>query len=480
MLYFKKYLMYTISISIAFEILCQPIRHITHRRWDWSIIDTNQISFPNNFLWGTAISEYQNSGALNTGISNWSKWESTNFKNNKPHIKNGQRSGKACDFWNRYNHDIQLMRKVGLNSLRFSVEWSRIEPVEGQFNADALEHYSNLCDNLIKAGITPLITLHHFTHPLWFEKKGGFEKEENIFFFVRFCQRVFQKLGNRVHMWCTINEPTIYVLQGYIRGAFPPGQTNMLLGLKVLKNLMQAHVCVYNALKSMPFGVEAQIGFIHQYLKFEAYSYWNILEHIPIFFLNYILNTAVLNFCASGRFSIHIPFIFTTQYNAPKKQKILDFFGLNYYSRVVIRLQLSLKEPMVSSHYPGEIMTDMPYAIYPEGLYNAISKISPIGVPIYITENGIADEKDNRRELFLKRYLYALSKAIEDGFDVRGYYYWSLMDNFEWDEGYSMKFGLYKVNFKTQERTLRQGARQYSKIIEANKNTFLNFNKNCN
>jgi beta-glucosidase len=445
------------------------------QEWDWTKINTDEIKVDKSFLWGAAICEYQNSGADHCDKSNWAHWETTTFPDGSPHIIHNQKSGSACDHWNRYPEDIKLMQELGLNSLRFSVDWSKIQPQEGTFNEQALQHYAERCDALIEAGIKPLITLHHFTHPQWFEEKGGFEKEENIQYFVEFCKKVFEALSSKVELWCTINEPTVYVFQGYIRGVFPPGKSGRLgliptsAAAQVLQNLMKAHVDVYTALKAMPGGDKAQIGLVHQYLQFVPYSWWHLAEKLPGFMLNHFLNDSVVNFCATGKFTytFSIPWVLNIQaeYQAPT-EKFLDFIGLNYYSRVLVTLRPGHGS---SSCYPHEIMTDMPYAMYPQGLYDAIKDMARLKVPIYITENGIADEKDDRREAFIKQYLYALSRALQEGYDVRGFYYWSLMDNFEWDMGTTMKFGLYKVDFATQERKLRDGARHYASIIQKNK-----------
>lgn len=419
-----------------------------------------------NFLWGVSIAEYQNSGEENTGDSNWTQWEKTKFPNGKEHISKGQRSGKSCDFWNLYKQDINLIKNLGLNSLRFSIEWSRIEPQEGQFDEEALKHYDDLCTELINSGITPLITLHHFTHPTWFEKMGAFENEENIKYFIRFSKKVFERLSNKVTLWCTINEPNIYAFQGYIRGVFPPGRTNILLAAKVLRNLMVTHSYTYDALKNMPNGQKCQIGFVHQYLEFQGYSNWNILENTPGFFLNYFLNTAILHYCKTGYFKLGLPILLNYEFKDSKNQTPMDFIGLNYYSRAVLKSQLSLVEPIIPTCYPDEIMTDMPYAIYPQGLYFKIKEVSKIGVPIYITENGIADQLDNKREFFINQYLGSLIKAKKDGYDVRAYFHWTLMDNDEWDKGRDMKFGLYSHNPETQERTLKEGAKHYANFIK--------------
>lgn len=423
------------------------------------------ITTPKNFLWGTAVSEYQVSGALGCPNSNWAEWEATPASNGMAHIAYGQTSGNACDFKARYKEYIPLMKELGTNSFRFSVEWSNIEPQEGIFCDEELNFYSNLCDALLDAGIEPMITLHHFTDPLWFTEKGGFEREENISYFVRFSRKVFERLGNKIKLWVTINEPTIYMFQGYLRGVFPPGKTNPFAAVAVIRNLLKAHTRTYRTLKQMPHGDSAQIGIVHQYLMFYPYSSWNPLERIPGLMFNYILNTAVLNFFETGSFKIRIPLLANFEYTAPQDQQLLDFIGLNYYSRVLVKAQISLTDPIVPSCYPDEIMTDMPYAMYSQGLYDAIVKIAELNVPIYITENGIPDEKDDRRETFIKDYLAAMGRAITDGYDVRGYYYWSLMDNFEWDEGYLKKFGLCEVDFETKAAKIRNGARCYVDII---------------
>ncbi|CDK31018.1 glycoside hydrolase family 1 protein [Candidatus Babela massiliensis] len=427
-----------------------------------------EIILPDNlradFNWGFAICEYQNSGQEHCSNSNWADWENSKFSNGNSHIKEAQVSGKSCDFWNNYKKDIELMKEMGVSSLRFSVAWDKIEPEQGKFDENALQHYQDLCEELIKSGIKPLISLHHFVHPRWFEQLGGFEKEENIKYFVRFSKKVFNRLSDKVDLWCTINEPNVFMLQGYIRGVFPPGKINPYIALKVLRNLLKAHTEVYKKLKSLPNGFESQIGFIHQYLKFNAYRGWNVIEHIPGLYLNYIVNYLTLNFLKTGKYSVP-----GLNYEADIERP-LDYIGLNYYSRALLKSQLSLSEPIVATCYPDEIMTDMPYAIYPRGFYQAIKDVASIGVPVYITENGIADQKDDRREKFITGYLQAMFDAIKEGVDVRGYYYWTFTDNFEWDEGFLMKFGIFKVNCETQERTFRQGANYLKQVMLAYQN----------
>lgn len=436
-----------------------------------SIFCHEKKKFPGNFLWGAALAEHQNSGAITCTDNNWTAWE-----HEQGAIKHSQQSGNSCDFWNRYPEDIKLAKNLGLNALRFSIEWSIIEPREGEWNSDAIKHYADVIDTLIAHDMTPMITLHHFTHPQWFEEKGAFENEKNSIYFTRFCEKVFDAFHDKVKLWCTINEPNIYTFQGYMRGVFPPGYKDIALGAAVLKNLLKAHCDVYRALKARPGGKEAQIGIVHQHLIFEPYHKGNAAETTLTSYLSHIATLPVLDFFRTGHFELRavalantffggipsslLPWT-TTTYDDQTAPQCLDFIGLNYYSRC----RFDWKNPMTPAYDADEIVTDMPYAIYEQGLYDAIKEVSSLKVPIYITENGIADAKDDRRSLFIERYIGSLQKAIMDGYDVRGYFYWTLMDNFEWDEGREMKFGLYAVDEHTKKRTLRTGSLALKKMI---------------
>jgi len=433
------------------------------------VLAVSSFTVPQGFLWGTAISEYQVSGAHHCPYSNWALWERETHPNGKPRILNGAASENACDFKSLYHQYIPIMQELRTNAFRFSIEWSNIEPQEGNFSEAELQHYEDLIDRLLVAGVTPMITLHHFTDPVWFCQKGGFEREENIFYFVRFCKKVFERLSEKAQLWATFNEPNIYMFQGYLRGVFPPGKMNPLKAIEVMANLLKAHEQTYFELKNMENGAQSQIGFVHQYLKFYPYSKLNPLERIPGFAYNYLLNEAVLNFFKTGSFIIKVPFLFSYEYHANQQEKMIDFIGLNYYSRVLIKAQMNFKKFLVPAAYPHEIMTDMPYAIYPEGIYQAIHELSTLDVPLYITENGISDAKDDRREHFIDTYLMHVGKALSSGYDIRGFFYWSLMDNFEWDEGYTQKFGLCHVDFETKKIMIRNSARRYSAIIRNSK-----------
>ncbi len=217
-------------------------------RWDWDTIQTDKVEFPEKFIWGTATAAHQVEGNC---LNNWSVFEKGSKSNGEPNIKDRQQSGLACDHWNRYPEDISLIKELGLSHYRFSVEWSKIQPEHDVFDEHVLSHYSKMIDTLIENDITPVLTLHHFTHPIWFDKMGAFEKEENIQIFISFCERVFKEYSSKVSYWCTINEPGVVATQGYFSGMFPPGKKDSQLSAVVLKNLLDAHVKVYHALKKM-------------------------------------------------------------------------------------------------------------------------------------------------------------------------------------------------------------------------------------
>ena len=432
-------------------------------QWDWDKIKTERVYFPKNFMWGTATAAHQVEG--NNTNNNWYAWEHQKDNNGKSRIHNNDKSGMAANHWNLYRDDIRLMNDLGVGYYRFSVEWSKIEPESGIINEEALEHYRDVCVALIDSGLTPVITLHHFSHPIWFEELGAFEKEENIEHYVRFSELVFNELSDIVPIWCTINEPAVYVTQGYFNGVFPPGKKDPLLAGYVMRNLLNAHVQVYQHLKTLPNGANVQIGLVKNITQLDPLRRWHILDWYFSGILNDVFTNSTLDLFSKGEFDFFLPAMANISYKNYDAINSLDFIGLNYYSRWHVKGQLNLEEPFTFELRPQDIQTDMPYAIYPEGFYKAVKTISKLNVPIIITENGIADDKDDRRSLFIRRYLYALFKTIEEGYDIQGYFYWSLIDNFEWAEGYMMKFGLYDVDFNTQKRTLRSGSQSFVDIV---------------
>ncbi len=432
-------------------------------KWQWDSINTSDIHFPSNFAWGTATAAHQVEG--NNTNNNWYEWERSVDDGGISRIHNNDRSGLAADHWNRYPEDIILMKDLGVSHYRFSVEWSRIEPEKGRYDLEALAHYRRMCEALVEADITPVVTLHHFTHPTWFEEMGAFEKEENTDHFVGFSELVFNELRDLVPMWCTFNEPSVFVAQGYFNGIFPPGKKDPILAGTVLENMLNAHVRTYHQLKSIPGSDGNKIGLVKNIFQFDPYRRWHVLDWAFSKILNDVYTNAPLEFLKTGESSFYMPGMVDNKMSNELAVGTLDFIGLNYYSRMHVKGQLNAVEPFVFDTREQDIMTDMGYPLYAEGFHRALKTISRMGVPIYVTENGLADDSDSVRPLFIKRYLYALNQALRERIDVRGYFYWSLMDNFEWAEGYSMKFGLYEVDLETQDRRLREGSRPFVEMV---------------
>lgn len=431
--------------------------------WNWKDKNIDNLSFPKKFLWGTATAAHQVEGG--DANSNWSWWENQKDENGKSRIDNNDKAGLASDHWNRYPEDIKLMQELGVNSYRFSLSWSKINPKENQFDAKAIQHYSDVIDSLLAKNIIPNITLHHFEEPLWFMDKGGFEKEKNIFYFKLFVQKMFEAYSDRVVYWTTFNEINVFTNLAYMSDIFPPGKNNSAIAGEVLKNILKAHTQTYKMIKGFPNGKKAQIGIVKDIFFFEPKNRINLLDWIGVKVANDNFNNSSLDYFETGKYRFYVPFEANTQYTNKEAPNCIDFMGLNYYSHYATTLKLIDHKKMFSP-VAGEEMTDMDYTVYPEGIYRAIKRMSRIKKPIYITETGIADAKDNRRSLFIKRELFAVSEAIKEGYDVRGYYYWSLIDNFEWNLGYAKKFGLYEVNYKTQERKLKEGSKSYQTIVK--------------
>jgi beta-glucosidase len=447
-------------IPTAYLNYTEPVEH-----WDWDEINLNDISFPENFIWGVSSAAHQVEG--NHTTNNWADWENQVDEEGNPRIARGEKCGLACDHWNRYPEDIKLMQELGVTSYRFSVSWSKIMPEEGVIDTSALQHYSDVVDSLLAAGIEPMVTLHHFCHPMWFEEKGAFEKEENIEDFVEFSARVFVALRGRVKYYCTLNEPAVFVIAAYFDGNFPPGKQDPVLAAEVLKNMYLAHVKVYERLKNIRMGDRTMIGIVKNMHQIDPMNSWNLFDRLLSRTVNQGFNGSFVSTFTTGVYKFSFPTLVDLEAEIPNAPYTLDFVGLNYYSHNAMDFSLNLDEALKTRMYPNEKPTDMDYTMYPEGFYRAIKEISVLNRPIIITENGVADADDDIRGEFIKKYLYAVSKAVKDGYDVRGYHYWSFIDNFEWDLGYDERFGLYEVDFETQERTLREGSKEYQRIVKA-------------
>ena len=401
----------------------------------------------NEFLWGTATSSYQVEGHCTN--NQWNFFEGQMLDGEKV-----ETAGIACDSWNHEDEDIAHMKELGVNTYRFSIEWSKVCPKSGVINKEVLNHYKQFCIKLVNNGIKPVITLYHYTEPQWFYYKRGFEYKENIEDFVFFCQKVFEELHEYVYAWFTFNAPEGIALGGWLAGVKPPAKKDMQLAVTVLRNILEAHVQVYKRIKSLPGGKESRIGILKNILQLDPWNIANPLDHLGCYIGNILQNDSIYNFFTTGIFKVYIPFKVDVYHSSPDAIHSLDFIGLNYYCHNYIKNFKTIREPNSKIEIPTN---NKKYTIYAEGLHRAIEEISkriakPLGIPIYITENGIGTNSDEHRILHNQRSLYALARAIQDGHDVRGYIHWSLLDNFEWGK-YSKFYGLYAVDRTTPNLT---------------------------
>lgn len=393
--------------------------------------DHKLLKFPDGFLWGSATSAHQVEG--NNIYNDWWKWESL-----PGHIK----SGEACDQYNRYEQDFDLAKSLNHNSHRLSIEWSRIEPEEGQFNQSEIEHYKKELGYLKSLNFTVMLTLWHFTLPLWIAEKGGWENSKTVEYFTRFVSKIIPEIAEYVDFWITLNEPGVYIYETYIAREWPNAKKSYIGQIKTFLNLVKAHKKTYKLLHS--HRSKKPVGIANNVLSFEAFHQHSLLEQLAVFFNDLSVN--------------HLFYFFTKGAH--------DFLGINYY----FHSRFNHKEFAIQTIGPTEEthdISDLGWEVYPEGLFDVLTDLSD-HLPIYITECGIASTNDDRRNRFLISYLQEVYRAIESGIDVRGFFYWSLIDNFEWHRGFKPRFGLIGMDYQSQKRIIRSSARVYAKIIAEN------------
>jgi beta-glucosidase len=423
------------------------------------------------FLWGVATSAYQIEGGI-TG-SDWPAWEADPGR-----IRDGARAGAACMSWERWEEDLDLIRGLGLNAYRFSLEWSRIEPERGRYDESALERYGAMLTGCRARGIEPMVTLHHFTNPAWFAAAGGWEDRSNLDAFRRFARLAGERFGDRVDLWITINEPEVYGFYAYDSGIFPPGVRDRSRALVVIANLIEAHGLAARELHEADLvdadgdGRPALVGAAKHWTLLEPRRPWSPLDRLIARWQHRVFNEAVVHALAGGAIDMRIPGVRAVRRHVDELQGASDFLGVNYYTRW--RVGAFGKDALTPR--PGALTSDLGWEIYPEGLELALRAMAPFGLPLFVTENGVADAGDRWRPQFLHATLDALDRARESGVDVRGYMHWSLFDNFEWAEGFAGRFGLYRCDFENPRaaRIERPSARVYaSEVARRGGNTAL-------
>lgn len=416
-----------------------------------------KLRFPEKFFWGVATSSHQVEG---DNCNNWTEWEKRNARRLAYEAKDkygktsiwgkikynatkpeNYISGKACCHYTMYKKDFDLMQSLGINSYRFSIEWSRVQPEKGMFNEEVLKHYENIIDALLRRGITPFVTLWHTALPIWVEKERGWESPKTIDYFCRYAEKIAERMNGKVKFWITINEPMVYTAASYIKGVWPPQKKSALSSIKVVRNLIAAHKKTFAILKKI--NPSSKIGAANHLL------YFNKLDDTI---------TASLIESILGRWLWNDYFI-------SKTKDYVDFIGVNYYDCFNIKYGFI-------DHEISRFMQLM-WSPNPNGIKNVLMSLKKYNKPVYITENGFMqlDEKpkDTARARYIQKIIISISESIKEGVDIRGYFYWSLLDNFEWEKGFWPTLGLVSVDCKSMKRKKKFSAVEYSKIIKSAK-----------
>jgi beta-glucosidase len=382
-------------------------------------------AFPEGFLWGTATAAHQVEGG--NWNNDWWAWE------HNPVSACIEPSGDACDHYHRYPQDIELMAELGFNMYRFSLEWSRIEPEEGEFSNAALDHYARMVGVCREADIEPVVTLHHFTSPRWVAARGGWANPETARLFGRYAERVMAAFGDQLRLVCTINEPNVVATMGYLVGLFPPGEQELSRRLAANQIFVDGHHRAVAAVRS--YGALAGLTV--------AMNEWSVLE--------------------GGEEAVEV-------LRGPYEDVFLeaargdDFIGVQTYTRrrVGAAGQLGPEE--------GVETTQMGYEFWPEALESTVRRAwaETGGVPVLVTENGVAVADDRRRIEYVETALRGVENVLRDGVEVLGYTYWSALDNFEWAFGYGPTFGLVGVDRATQQRTVKPSGHWLGEVARNN------------
>ncbi len=420
--------------------------------------------FPKGFMWGSSTSSHQIEGENRN--NDWWEWEAAG--------RTEERSGKACDSYSRYREDCDLAKELSHTAYRFSIEWSRVEPEEGRWDPEAIRHYRELLGALRERGIEPVVTLHHFTNPLWLQRRGGWENPAVVGYFLRYSERIVEALGDGVRFWITINEPSIFVYKGYIERTWPPGKRSFLSLVKVFGLMARAHAGAYERIHRVYAKrgwKRPMVSIAHHLMVAEPCRGTSWRDRLAAFSREILNNRLILRFVEHSAW--YLPAYF---FGLGGRRHTLDFVGVNYYLREVIVSRgsdfLGFLGEVCNEAHPHRNLerNDMNWEIYPEGMYHTLMGLKErYGLPIFITENGIPTADEEKRIRFIRDHLVQILKAIHDGAEVLGYLYWSLLDNFEWSFGYAPRFGLVHVDRKTQDRTIKNSAHLYARLCRENR-----------
>lgn len=396
------------------------------------------IEFPKDFLWGAATSSYQVEG--NNTNCDWWEWEKLLGKEN---------SGPACRHYQFYEQDFDLAKELNHNCHRLSIEWSRVETEQGKFSQSEIDHYRAVILSLRERNIEPIVTLHHFTNPIWFSKLGGWYNPKAALYFLRYAERLVEALANRVYWWITINEPLVYAYHAYILGVWPPQEKSFLKANTAAAHMADSHVEAYKLIHRIYREKNLQAPYVSIAKNLQAFvsAKPTIKNKLAVFLRDRFYNFAFIEKLIS--------------------RKTLDFIGVNYYTRGVADAKSwGLRGLLLGQGSDEQQLkkNSLGWDIYPQGLYQLLIKLKRYKLPILITENGLCVDDDNLRWEFIREHLDNIHWAMNDGADVIGYIYWALIDNFEWDKGFGPRFGLIEVDYNTYKRTIRESARRFAGV----------------
>lgn len=408
--------------------------------------------FPDDFFWGASTASHQVEGRTE---NQWSVWELENAQyfakhaadrlsgfDNWEQIKHQATtpsnyvSGRGVEHYDRYPGDFDIAKKLNFNAFRFGIEWSRIEPEEGKWDAAEIDHYRKYIAELKRRGLEPFLNIWHWTMPTWFTDKGGFEKAKNLKHWNAYVSKLMEELGLDIKYVITLNEPNVYATFSYLLGEWPPAIKNPWAFIKVYLNLVRAHRSAYRIIKQK--NVRIQVGVASQLANLQAKRPRNFIDVVSTQAMRYAWNWWYLN--------------------RIKKQQ--DFVGFNYYFTDYYQAFRKVN--------PSAPLSDLNWYMEPEGLHPLLVRVwAHYKKPIIITENGLADSKDLNRQWWIEETIVAMERALSEGVDLRGYFHWSLLDNFEWKYGWWPEFGLVKVNRSTMKRQVRSSAKWFANKIEA-------------
>ncbi len=392
----------------------------------------------------------------------------TRFEREPGRIADGSVSGIACDHWNRFGSDLADLAALGQNAHRFSLEWSRIEPEPGRFDAEAVDHYVQVARRCTELGMEPLVTLHHFTLPLWLADRGGVLAADAPAHFGRYAAICARALAGRVRWWTTVNEPAILATLGYRFGEWPPGHRSLTEAFAALRALVAMHAAAAAALRdeARRQDVEARVSVAHHYRGMLPRRPGSPLDRAAATVPDWLLNRWFLHACRDGRLR---PPVGWGQRLAGAAGS-LDWLGVNYYTDDLVSFDPRAPARLLTRQHPDPALplSTFGWTIDAQGLRRALVRLwRTYRLPIVVTENGVADRDDELRPRYIVDHLAAVAEAIGDGAEVRGYLHWTALDNFEWAQGYSQRFGLFSVDRDTLERRPKPSAAVFARICRA-------------